>query len=255
MTGPDAVTVPPPLADSLAWAADGQAHLRGLMTRMGDEAFGAPSLLPGWTRAHVLSHVARNADAMVDLLNRVRTGEPAPARASAQARDAEIEAGARRTPEEIRSDVVATSDRLADVVRRMAPEHWRAIVRDAGGAEMPATMVPWGRAREVWVHAVDLDVGASFADLPIPMRTVLVADAAAEMSRRPGFPRVRIEETSTGAALDVGPGPAGPDGPPPDLGTVRGRAPDLIGWLLGRPYGKGLRTADGRRPDPLPAWL
>ena len=27
-----------------------------------------PSLLPGWTRAHVLSHVARGADAMQNLL-------------------------------------------------------------------------------------------------------------------------------------------------------------------------------------------
>ena len=48
-----------------AWPGprDGAAHLRGLMTRMGDDAFAEPSRLPGWTRAHVLTHLARNADA------------------------------------------------------------------------------------------------------------------------------------------------------------------------------------------------
>ena len=50
------------LQNSLAWAGDGAAHLRGLMTRMGDDAFAAPSALPGWSRAHVLTHTARNAD-------------------------------------------------------------------------------------------------------------------------------------------------------------------------------------------------
>ena len=32
----------------------------------------APSLLPGWSRAHVLAHVARNADAMRSLLTGAR---------------------------------------------------------------------------------------------------------------------------------------------------------------------------------------
>ena len=50
------------VAQSLAWAADGAAHLRGMMQRMGDDAFAAPSRLPDWSRAHVLTHVARNAD-------------------------------------------------------------------------------------------------------------------------------------------------------------------------------------------------
>jgi hypothetical protein len=53
----------------------------------------APSLLPGWTRAHVLAHVARNADALVNLLTWARTGQPRPMYADRQQRDAEIEAG------------------------------------------------------------------------------------------------------------------------------------------------------------------
>ncbi|ANY05220.1 maleylpyruvate isomerase family mycothiol-dependent enzyme [Pseudonocardia sp. HH130630-07] len=255
MTDDVPVAVPPPTADSLAWAADGQAHLRGLMTRMGDEAFGAPSLLPGWTRAHVLTHVARNADAMVNLLHWARTGERTPAYSSPGQRDADIADGARRGPDEIRADVVASSDRLADAVRATPQKSWSTRVLTSRGDEVEAMAVPWLRAREVWVHAVDLDVGASFADLPVPMRTVLVADVAATLETRPGCPRVRLEESRTGQTRTFGPGPDGPDGPPPDLGTVRGRAVDLIAWLLGRLYGKGLRDAGGAVPPPLPVWL
>ena len=70
------------LAHTLAWAGDGAAHLRGLMTGMGEDASAAPSALPGWSRAHVLTHVARNADAVTSATD---TGVGAkPARASAR---------------------------------------------------------------------------------------------------------------------------------------------------------------------------
>src|SRR5919106_3424262 len=107
------------LVHTLAWAGDGAAHLRGLMSRMGDDAFAAPSALPGWSRAHVLTHVARNADALINLLTWARTGVRTPAYASREQRDADIEAGARRTPAEIRADVVESSDRLGRGVREM----------------------------------------------------------------------------------------------------------------------------------------
>src|ERR1700746_795610 len=50
-----------------------------------------PSMLPGWTRGHVLAHLARNADGMRNVLVGVRTGQNRPAYASAKAREADIE--------------------------------------------------------------------------------------------------------------------------------------------------------------------
>ena len=47
----------------------------------------APSLLPGWTRGHVVTHLARNADALRNLLTWARTGIPTPMYPSRQARD------------------------------------------------------------------------------------------------------------------------------------------------------------------------
>ncbi|OZM77421.1 maleylpyruvate isomerase [Pseudonocardia sp. MH-G8] len=218
------------------------------MTRMGEEAFAAPSALPGWSRAHVLTHVARNADALINLLTWARTGVHTPAYAGREQRDADIEAGAMRTPAAIRDDVVESSDRLAQVVRAMPKAAWSAQVQNAQGRDLTATDIPWLRAREMWIHAVDLDVGASFADMPAPMVTELLADVTAMMGQKPDCPPLHLV-AADGAQWSVG---------DPDTAlTVRGSAPELAAWLLGRSKGRELRTADGKRPSHLipPRWL
>ncbi len=234
----------PAVTDSLAWAADGAAHLRGLMTRLGDEAFRAPSLLPGWSRAHVLSHLARNADAMINLLLWARTGIVTPAYASAEARVADIEKGAVRSPTEIRDDVIASSDRLATVVRDLPEAAWAALITNVQGRVIRASAVPWIRAREMWIHAVDLDAGAAFADMPRPMVDALLVDACEAMGRKPECPVLHLVDGDH--SWYVGDGAAV---------VVTGPAPELAAWLLGRSKGKPLR-ADGTRNLPaLPRWL
>lgn len=235
----------PTLAQSLAWAGDGAAHLRGLMSRMADDAFAAPSALPGWSRAHVLSHIARSAEVMADLLTGARTGIPTGGYASDEAREAAIAEGAARGPAEIRADVDRTSDRLAVVARDLPESAWSATVRTRHG-EVPATEVPWWRARELWIHAVDLDVGASVTDMPAPMLAALVADAARAVGAREGCPPLVLRATDADAAWALGDGTAG---------EVRGPLAALAAWLLGRSKGKELRTSAGVRPPRLPAWL
>ncbi len=234
------------LAQSLAWAGDGAAHLRGLMSRLADDAFAAPSALPGWSRAHVLTHIARNADAMVNLLTWARTGIETPAYSSTEARDADIAAGAGRPPAEIRSDVEASSDRLAAAARSMPEQAWSATVRTRQGWDLPAVEIPWWRAREMWIHAVDLDVGASIADMPPPMLEELVADVVRGVGSREGCPPLRLVATDRDAVWVLGDGSGG---------DVRGPVASLAAWALGRSKGKDLRTGEGKRPGPLPAWL
>lgn len=231
---------------ALAWAGDGAAHLRGLMTRMGDDAFAAPSALPGWSRAHVLTHVARHADAMINLLKWAATGKETPAYASIEARNADIESGAARTPAEIRDDVIDSSDRLALAVRKLPKEAWGRHITNVQGREIPATEVPWMRAREMWIHAVDLDIGASFVDFPTPMLTELLNEVAVAMSTREGCPVLRLVADAAGT-WTVGEGAAPV--------TVTGSAPDLAAWLLGRSKGKELRADGARKLPALPRWL
>ena len=235
------------LADTLAWGADGAAHLRGLMMRMGDDAFAAPSGLPGWSRAHLLTHVARNADAMINLLTWARTGIVTPAYASDQQREADVQAGADRSPDVIRNDVISSSDRLAQVVGAMPERAWSARVTNRQGMKIPATDIPWARAREMWIHAVDLDVGASFADLPGPMLAELIADVVGALSPRLDCPNLRLVATDQQHSWLLG------EGPDPD--EVRGPAAGLAAWLVGRSTGRNLRTVDGVRPPSPPRWL
>lgn len=231
--------------DALAWAGDGAAHLRGLMTRMGDDAFAAPSALPGWSRAHLLSHIARNADAMMNLVTWARTGVRTPAYASGEAQDADIAAGARRPPVEIRADVIGSSDRLAAAARGMPAEAWAVAVTNIQGREIPASTVPWMRAREMWIHAVDLDVGASFDDLPTPMLVALLEEVSAVMGTKADCPPLRLFSPDGEWTVGERAGAV----------TVTGPAAALAAWLLGRSRGRDLRTAAGHRPPALPRWL
>ena len=135
----------------------------------------------------------------------------------------------------------------------MPEEAWSARVADTRGRRMVASDVPWLRAREMWIHAVDLDVGASFADLPRPMLRELLTDAAGD-ARRPA----RLPAAAAGApATSRGRWTVGEVAPGSDEGPleVRGTAAELAAWLLGRSKGRELRTAEGERPPALPPWL
>jgi maleylpyruvate isomerase len=164
-----------------------------------------------------------------------------------EARDADIEAGATRPPAAIRDDVVDSSDRLAVAVREMPEKAWSAQVRNVQGTAIPATDIPWIRARELWVHAVDLDVGAAFTDLPAPMVRELLDDVTPTLAAGDGCPPLRLVARDQDATWSLGDGA--------DPVHVSGAAPALAAWLLGRSRGRDLRTADGRPFPPLPRWL
>ena len=141
----------------------------------------APSLLPGWTRAHVLAHLARGADALRNLLIGVRTGEPRPAYASAEARDAGIERGASQPRADLLEDVAAAAMALRTVSRQLPDEAWRTEVTPVPGLDpFPATELLVRRLVEVELHHCDLGAGYTAADwpdafaimrLPEPMRS------------------------------------------------------------------------------------
>jgi maleylpyruvate isomerase len=140
----------------------------------------APSLLPGWTRAHVLAHIARNADAMRNLLVGARSGQDRPAYASAEAREAEIEQGAGMRAAGLMADLADSAMALRAVARQLPDEAWPAAVQMLDSAPFPAAGLLTRRLVEVELHHCDLgtrygpaDWSAAFAamDLPEPMRS------------------------------------------------------------------------------------
>jgi maleylpyruvate isomerase len=219
------------------------ARLLATARTLDDAAVAAPSPLPGWTRGHVLSHVARNADSLVNVLTGARTGVDTPQYASDEQRDADIEAGAPRPAAVQVADVLDSAGRFAVAVAEMPADAWTVQVPMRGGMRMPAARVVWGRLREVEVHHVDLDAGYRPADWPPAFTHRLLHELVSGWAERPDGPRVRLHATD----LDHVSGSQ--DGP-----TVSGPAHALAAWLSGRSSGDGLTIdPDGPLP-PIPDW-
>ena len=226
-------------SEVLGWWVDGEQHLGTALGRLTDEEFAAPSLLPGWSRRQLLAHVARNADALVNLLDWARTGVETPMYPSPEARDAGIAETAGLSPARLRGEVLAATGRLAKAVHGLPDEAWTAQVRTAQGRMVPAAEVPWMRCREVWVHAVDLDAGVGLADVPADLLAEVVGEVFATWERQGVVPAVTVfagdREWGSGGS------------------AVAGDLPAVAGWVMGRTAGEGLR-ADGPLPA-LPRWI
>jgi maleylpyruvate isomerase len=126
----------------------------------------APSLLPGWTRAHVLAHVARSGDAMRNLLVGARSGQNRPAYTSVQAREADIETGARRNAKDLADDLASSAMAFRTVARQLPDDAWRCQVRVLDSRPFPAADLLTRRLVEVELHHCDLCAGYGAADWP-----------------------------------------------------------------------------------------
>lgn len=170
---------------------------------LSDDEVAQASLLPGWSRGHVLAHVTGNAGALRNLLIWARTGVPTPAYLSQQARNEAIEAGAGRPAAELAADVTESAAAFRAEAVALPPAAWPATVSLLDGVEFPATQILTKRLVEVELHHTDLGCGyhradwpASFAsmDLPEPMRTLRATrqlPPSASRLFRP-FPRSRV---------------------------------------------------------------
>ena len=126
----------------------------------------APSLLPGWTRAHVLSHVARSGEADAETVDGAIRGEVLekyPGGDEQRTRD--IEAGVHRSADALRADLVATQSELTASWARVEDGMWERETRTPVGPRSVAGTVH-ARRREILVHLVDLDVGVNTTALP-----------------------------------------------------------------------------------------
>jgi maleylpyruvate isomerase len=208
-----------------------------------------PSLLPGWSRGHVLTHIARNADGMVNLLHWARTGTPTPMYASAESRAADIEAGAGRPAAGLAADVRESAAALAAAAAAMPGDAWTAQVRALNGPPFSALGVLERRLAEVEIHHVDLAAGYSPADWPDDFLAEALPGVAESFAGRDDAPRCLIWAEGAKDSFRLGPEQAGP---PPV--SVRGEPADLLAWLLGRASGSTLTVAGGRPLPALPPW-
>jgi maleylpyruvate isomerase len=235
---------------SLDRLAAATRRLLATATALSDAQAREPSLLPGWTRGHVLSHVARNADGLRNLLIWARTGTETPMYASAESRSADIEAGAGRPGAELTADVRESAAAFADEAAGLPDDAWAVQVRTLYGPPFPALEVLGRRLSEVEIHHVDLAAGYAPGDWPADFVADALPRVAGSFTGRDDAPCCLVWADSAPHGYRIG--PAGPASPPV---VVHGPPAALLAWLLGRGSGAGLRVsgqADG--PPVLPAW-
>ncbi len=201
---------------NLKRAHDAQVRFEAAIADLDDGAVVRPSLLPGWTVGHVMTHVARNADShRRRALAAVRGVVVDQYEGGYAGRAAEIDEGAGRRAEEIIADVKASALALEETWRSVPDSAWPNITRDVGGRERPLYALPARRWQELEVHVVDLGTGPTIADWPEDF----VGDRLPEL------------RASLGARL-----PEGEVAPPE--GVLQPR--EELAWLYGRLSRSGL---------------
>lgn len=153
-----------PVAD-LAGVDAAFARLSEVIAGMADTDARGPTLLPGWTRGHVLTHIARNADGQARMVEGVLLDEVLEQYPGGNdQRVADIEAGADRTIGELLVDVHTSQESLIGAWNRVPDGEWGRLTAARVGIR-PVRDGVLSRWREILVHLVDLDVGVAPAAL------------------------------------------------------------------------------------------
>lgn len=208
-----------------------------------DEAqWQAPSLLPGWSRAHVATHIARNADALRRVIAASLAGDAQQLYPSASLKFNDIERGAERSGLDLHVDLDTAAGELVRLMDRV--EDWMIPVRLPAG-EFPLSVVTLIRLQELILHHLDLDTGFSWQDVdPIPAGWLLEWTLLL-MRDDPSLPAVDI---SSDAGVTASLGGVG------ERRAVSGPDAALWAWLTGRTSGEGLvwevDASDGGDDDP-----
>ncbi|MDQ1436950.1 MAG: maleylpyruvate isomerase [Acidimicrobiaceae bacterium] len=239
----------------LGHVAGSESRLLARVEGLTDAEAAAPSRLPGWSRAEVLTHVARNADsfrAMAEAAMRDEVADQYPG--GIEQRSADIAAGRGRSAVAVVADLSQAVEWLHETWAAMPDDAWSRPGR-SWGSLMPMAETVRARWIEVEVHHVDLALGASAEDWSLPFCQAALTRLTARLPLRAQEPPdarwvlwaddLALAWSVSALAGQVTVSRFEEDDPPPDV-IVRGPGAQLTAWLLDRESRDLAVSGDGR---------
>ncbi|WP_248761717.1 maleylpyruvate isomerase family mycothiol-dependent enzyme [Pseudarthrobacter sp. SSS035] len=238
-------------------AADAVASTAAKFT---DEDVKAPSGLPGWTRGHVLAHLAGISNAMARQLEFAARGATVELYDGGQdGRTKAIEMSAGHNADAHRADLQAGLDRALTAFDSLEGDaDWQASIAYRGGVVFDGGLALW---RELVIHTADLGAGLGpetwsrkFCEHLFDFLAARVPAGEKLVLQPLGLPPVTLglgrSTVISGMITDIAAWLAGRE---PSLGSLRATAaadgvdlPDLLPWPAGTP-------AAGATPSGTPA--
>jgi maleylpyruvate isomerase len=209
----------PELEELITGCTMSHRRLRHTLGQLDDDNVRQPSRLPDWTIGHVVTHLARNADSHVRILEGAMAGEHLEQyEGGPEQRTADIEAGAGRDAGSMLDDMISAFVRLEETWERMTPQAWEGWGLSRGNV-WPCRQLPFARWREVEVHHVDLGFGYETSDWPEDYVALELSVALSGLLER-------LTDTAT--------------------------RNQVLGWLIGRAAQPASLELGPWRPGPLP---
>jgi maleylpyruvate isomerase len=212
------------------------------LTVLDHESVRRSSVLPGWSRAHVVAHLSRNADAFTGVLEAVAAGEPASMYPSDEQRNRDIEETVERHDlPGLVEDAIASVAKLTEALWSCDADPDAPYSRLTGGeVTFPLWTLPPRRRAEVEIHHADLDLGYLPSQWPVDFSSAMVRQRQDEMAALAGgCPSMVLSATDVEGLWKFGVG-QGPE--------IHGTVGDLAWWLVGRGGGQGLTCSAGELP-------
>ncbi|MEV8509799.1 maleylpyruvate isomerase family mycothiol-dependent enzyme [Actinoplanes sp. NPDC051475] len=210
-----------------------------------EEELRQPSLLPGWSRAHVLTHLARGADSRRRLLLSARIDATIEQYPDEETREREINEGAQRPRSTILADLRTSAELLTEAIAQHPNDRWDELGCWLGARERPVREVVSTRLQELEIHHADLNAGYGHQAWPHWFVAEELQRTVDEMSDTDEVAPVTLHATDTGTGYQVG-----------NNATVviRGAQADLFAWLIGRSSGHRLLAEPGGVLPSPPSW-
>ena len=229
---------------SVVEVASAEALVAKFVENLSNEEIAADSLLPDWSRGHVLSHLANNARGLSNLIEWALTGVQKDMYVSVEQRGIDIENDAKRSGNEIIADFLEQSKVFATNLDRLmaGPLLADEVVLGNGSHVHPHEMTTL-RERELLVHLVDLglDYKANDWSFDFSIKT-LKSVSAGKRKERVNF-RLLIAGDHTWTGDQNG------------MVDIFGTPQSLAAWLMGREPDDKLVTSDGSPLGKPPVWL